>query len=598
MFDSYLAILDDDEFEEHPVQLREFLYSDDYLGLPQLSDIQERIVEAMSQIYHYDTLVKLWGREEADRLRKATFREVILMLGKGSGKDFTSTIAFAYVIYLLLCLKEPAKYFGKPAGDSIHLLNVAINAKQANNVFFKGLLARIQGCPWFEGRYNALADNIQFDKNITAHSGHSEREAWEGYNLLMVVLDEIAGFASQSELDATASARGKSADAIYDMYRASVSSRFPKNGKLALLSFSRFKNDFMQKRYAEVIGEKVTTVRSHKFKLHDDLPDGIEHNEFTIEWEEDKIISYKEQGVWALKKPTWEVNPLIDIEDFKNDFWRKPADALTRFCNMPPDAIDAMFKDVQKVERAFKDIKSGPFNEDWSFRESFVPKENTKYYLHVDLGYSHDRAAVALAHVSEWVLVNYGNNNKHYEPMIVLDAVRWWTPTREQNVDFNEIEKYVVGLKHRGFDIELCTFDRWSSVQFRQRLERDYGMQTDLLSVAKPHYEDLAVAIQEERLIGYDLPIAREEILGLRIIRGNKVDHPSKGSKDVSDAIAGAVYNAVRYTTYDVDQYIEVEFMTPAAPKGDYLAEKKKKQNKPKTIPTDIRDFLEGWEIF
>ena len=35
------------------------------------------------------------------------------------------------------------------------------------------------------------------------------------------------------------------------------------------------------------------------------------------------------------------------------------------------------------------------------------------------------------------------------------------------------------------------------------------------------------------------------EIRRLELVQGKKVDHPSKGSKDCADAVAGAVYNAV-----------------------------------------------------
>jgi hypothetical protein len=34
----------------------------------------------------------------------------------------------------------------------------------------------------------------------------------------------------------------------------------------------------------------------------------------------------------------------------------------------------------------------------------------------------------------------------------------------------------------------------------------------------------------------------------LEIIRGSKIDHPSNGSKDLSDALAGAVYNVIVHT--------------------------------------------------
>lgn len=79
----------------------------------------------------------------------------------------------------------------------------------------------------------------------------------------------------------------------------------------------------------------------YKFKIDNDLPDETAGNEFEISWDEDHIVSYKYPRVYAIKRPTWEVNPTRDINDFKISFYRDPVDALGRFACMPPEAIDA-----------------------------------------------------------------------------------------------------------------------------------------------------------------------------------------------------------------------------------------------------------------
>ncbi len=144
-FDDFLLALQDDHFEEVPVDAKTFVESPDYLNQPGLSDIQYDIVQAMSQIYKKEDLINLLGEEEGARYYdKYTKNEIILQLGKGSGKDFTSTVGCAYTVYKLLCLKDPARYYGKPSGDAIDIINVAINAQQAKNVFFKGFKTKIE----------------------------------------------------------------------------------------------------------------------------------------------------------------------------------------------------------------------------------------------------------------------------------------------------------------------------------------------------------------------------------------------------------------------------------------------------------------------
>ena len=154
MFNEFMEVLQDNPFEETPVDVKTFVEGEDYLGQPPLSDIQYDIVEAMSQIYKEAELQELMGTVEGTKhYKKYTKNELILQLGKGSGKDFVSTVACAYVVYKLLCLKDPARYYGKPTGDAIDIINVAINAQQAKNVFFKGFKTKIEKSPC-QGRLN------------------------------------------------------------------------------------------------------------------------------------------------------------------------------------------------------------------------------------------------------------------------------------------------------------------------------------------------------------------------------------------------------------------------------------------------------------
>jgi hypothetical protein len=547
-----IDMLDGEEFDEKPVDLKTFATHSDYLGLPPLSEYQYTLIEKSSQIYKESTLIKLFGEEEGRIRFKQTANEVVAQLGKGSGKDYCSTIAVSYIVYLLLCLKDPATYYGKPPGDSIDIINIAINSQQASNVFFKGFKTRIERSPWFAGKYSDKAAEIKFDKAITVHSGHSEREAWEGYNVIVVILDEISGFAIENT---TGHDQAKTGVAIYDMYRASVDSRFPDFGKVILLSFPRYKNDYIQQRYDAVVAHKETIVRDHKFKMDVDLPDGTEGNEFEVQWEEDHIVSYKIPKVYALKRPTWEVNPVRTIDDFKVAFFTNPTDALSRFACMPPEAIDAFFKSREKVEKAFNKGHLAVDNfgrlEEW-----FIPDPDKKYFLHVDLAQKHDHCAVAMGHVNRWVNVKVTDTYSQPAPIVEIDAVRYWTPTADKSVDFTEVKDYILSLRTRGFNISVCTFDRWNSHDMMQQLKQ-YGINTEILSVAKKHYDDMAMVVLEERLTGPHIQLLIDELLQLRIMR-DKVDHPRKGSKDLADAVCGAVYNAISRTRFDSNQEVNI----------------------------------------
>lgn len=559
-FLDFFNALSNEDFEEIPVEIEEFVTSEEYLNLPPLSDYQYEMIRNGSQIYRYDTLVRLYGEEKARQRWKETNTEVILQLGKGSGKDYTSTIVCTYIVYLLLCLKDPSRYYGKPSDDTIDIVNVAINADQAKNVFFANLKKRIEKCPWFDDK--VIGDtqiSLEFKKSIRVFSGHSEREAFEGLNLFVAVLDEISGFALES---ATGNHSSKTAIATYNMYRDSVDSRFPDFGKVLLLSFPRFEGDFIQQKYDKgdpdgdwlpAVAEKEVVVRTHTFKLDPDLPDGTEGNEFTIEWEEDHIIRYSRPGVWALRRPTWEVNPTRSIEDFKWSFFQNVGNALGKYACMPSNLEDGFFKSKEKIEAAFSRLNG--VDENGVFHPNFKPKDGVEYFIHVDLAQKHDHCAVALAHVDRWVEFKISDTYSETLPIVVVDAVRWWTPTKEKSVDFKDVVNFIKSVRRRGFKLKLTTFDRWNSHDTMKDLERN-GIKTDMLSVAKKHYDDFLSTMYDDRLFGPAETLLKKELGELRQIK-DKIDHPAKGSKDLSDAVCGAIFNAVSLTPLPENAVVE-----------------------------------------
>ena len=589
MFDEFLEVLKDNNFEETPVDAKTFVEGEDFLGQPPLSEVQYDIVEAMSQIYKLEDLIDLMGEEDGRRYyKKYTKNEIILQLGKGSGKDFTSTVACSYIVYKLLCLKDPARYFGKPAGDAIDIINVAINAQQAKNVFFKGFKSKIERSPWFAGKFNAKAESIEFDKSITVYSGHSERESHEGLNLILAVLDEISGFATEI---GTGNDQGKTADNIYKAFRASVDSRFPDLGKVALLSFPRFPGDFISQRYDAVIAEKESVSKTHKFIMNPDLPEDAEGNYLEIEWDEDTITSYKYPGVFALKRPTWVVNPTRQIDDFKLAFYTDLGDAMQRFACVPTFASDAFFKQREKV-RACMTLRN-PIDSSKRFDETFKPDPNKKYFVHADLAQKHDKCAVAIAHVEKWVSVQVMKDYEQVVPMVIVDAVVYWEPKIEGPVNLSEVKQWIQNLRRQGFDIGMVSFDRWQSFDIQNEL-KSVGMRTETVSVAKKHYEDMAMLIYEERLAMPAIELLFEELTELKIMKNNRVDHPRKLSKDLADAVCGAVFGAISHTPRDQNLEVEVHTFKDRPKQVDELPDNVI-QYKP--MPKDVQEYLQRFDL-
>ena len=101
-------------------------------------------------------------------------------------------------------------------------------------------------------------------------------------------------------------------------------------------------------------------------------------------------------------------------------------------------------------------------------------------------------------------------------------------------------------LKRRGFQVARVSYDGFQSADSMQLLNAA-GVRTKRVSVDRDEiaWRTLRDLIYEARisLPGSDLLV--DELLNLRKLINGKVDHPSLGSKDLADAVAGSVLGAL-----------------------------------------------------
>jgi hypothetical protein len=444
------------------------------------------------------------------------------MLGKGSGKDHCARISMAYTVYLIHCLRDPLIYYGKAHGVYIDLLNLAVNAQQAQRVFFEPLKNLLLRSPYFNkvGFEPRVSEIFFFSKPVRCFSGHSESEGWEGYEVMTIILDEIAAFKTDAELRGETRSKG-SASAIYNMSKLSIMSRFPEVGKVILLSFPRYKGDFIQQRY---------------FNSREK----------------------KEPKTWTIKAATWEVNPTIKREQLESEYIRNPVEARARFECEPPNMEDAYFRDPELVRKAFM-YSEDPVDEEGNFKPWFNKTDGQVRFIHIDLALKRDRAALSMVHCTglKEVKTLMGVENL---PIINVDLVYSWEASVNQEINFASIRQMILDLC-RKFDVAKVTFDRWQSIEMIQSL-RAQGINADFHSVKKTDFDTLMTAIYDTRLRGYwnDL-LVEEELLKLRLFGNNKIDHPSSGSKDLADAVAGAVFVCVENMAIGAE--VEIEILSP-----------------------------------
>jgi len=505
-------------FEFEPVSLDVFVRDKQFLGLPPLSPKQYEAVEYATQIYYPETLRDLKWK----RLRYVA--ELVLLWGKGSGKDFVSRVMLLRIAYLLLALKNPQGYYwGKesPVGlEAIHMLNTASTKDQAGNVFFSPLRRYVQRSPFFKNRAEVLSSEIKFEKAIFLLSGHSEAEAQEGLNPIAVILDEIAAFKTDDEVADLKRLRlrknmPQSASAIYDFATSSIMTRFPKVGKVVLLSFPRFEGDFITTKYAE---------------------------------------GKDDAKVFTSFGATFEVNPVRKKADFAREARLNPARYKCRILCTPEVAEDAFFKNQDALKRAFDKNLPDPLDKSTGrFLPEFFCTDGLPRFGHVDLAKNRCRAAFSFVHaydVKEYNLKTDDGDTIVVEvPLIKLDVLAYFQALPGGEISFERIRSMLLEFtENRGFYIKLLTFDGYQSIQMMQSLEA-HGVTVDLLSIDKSReaYEAWQDAMYDGRFLSYYSKIlVEEEIPFLIDYRGKKIEHRTGRGKDGADAVAGAVLNCMK----------------------------------------------------
>ena len=492
--DKYLMNYDKDIV---PVSLEEFLYSKDYLGL--------NIKLSLGQ---FDVL------KNADSVDASSnkYTEFVLQWGKRGGKDTVVTLLFARTVYLLLCLANPHKKWGILETDSIDLLNVAIAADQAKEIFFNRFSEIVRRAGYktyrqfgFNPDRDIYTKKIVFPKKIIAYSGHSREQSQEGKNYFLAVMDECAGFSPEIK-----------AEGLYKVLKSTINATFSKAGKLVLISYPRYEGDFIQRKYNE----------------------GLTREE-----------------VYTSFGATWDFNPITSKEQFKKDYDRNPQVAAAMYECQPTFSAEAYIKDIEAIQDIIKDTSiKNPIDDMGRYKEWFKPDpyKSYNYCIHIDLGLgkvdetgmsTSDAAGLAMGHLDD-------------TGMVIIDLMKRYVAPPDKEVNFSKIREDIIELRDiRGFNIAKITIDGFQSIDTIQIL-RGLGFNIDLLSIDRNliPYDTLKEKINLRKIKTY--PDFTYIINGVKIdnvliyelerlimINGKKVDHREYSSKDISDSVAGVVYD-------------------------------------------------------
>lgn len=556
----WLADPKHEHFKYRPATIREFCGAE-YLDIAQ--SVRPGVMDALVEIFGDTIDTHLISRS----------REGVFTGGIGIGKTTLASIALPYMVHWVQCLKNPQEFYGLMSGSRIAFMMMSTSERQARDVLFDDVKARIDNSPWFKQyspRDTKFDTRIKFPNDIFIIPGGSEESQFEGYNILGGILDE--GDSHKS------TARKNYAMEGWNTISSRISSRFTNPtlgchmGLILAIGQKKSNEGFMAKKSEDLRVKSDGTVVTMTiweslgwYNFTDNPSDAVIKQEtgnrksFFFDTMRKEILP-KEDVPMELRGASHMIEvPMAYFSDFLND----PVKALRDLAGIPPAANDPFIPQVDRIIEGYEGwhIRYGddqpvggrldkPEFADWFRATDALPRS-----IHIDLAYSGDGDALGMAmgHVAELV-----DTEEEEKPLITFDFLLRMKAKSGQEIMLSDVRKMVYDLKfHRGFNIKWVTMDGFNTTDTMQQFHKK-KINAAYLSVDKSKlpFTDLREAIYERRclfpkyMVKYQHSDEETDLTNIayrelsQLSEGpRKIDHPPTGSKDVADCMAGVVHN-------------------------------------------------------
>jgi hypothetical protein len=599
------ALLDElrySDYEEIPVDIMTFITEERYLGRG-LWIVDDFTGERKCTVFPYwiEKLKEIFPDNTTTR-----YNTVILTGSIGLGKSFIAVVCQLYLLYRMLCLKDPYTYFGLQPIDKItfSMLNVTLEAAQG--VGWDKLQQLLQSSDWFmeRGSMNASRTNPQWmpPKGIELIFGSSNRHV-VGRALFSNFSDEV-NFGVGNNVEKQKAKLKK----MISQIDARMISRFGKGTYLPTMNIIASSKDseqaFMEsyiemKRQNEskttlIVDEPQWVVRNDKGSPNDPgsfyVAVGnkfLAHELLPVNATEKEVEAYREKGYFMLKVPpiyreAFEDNidlALTDNAGISTSSTTKYISGV-RLNQIKTDTYKNSFtKDIIEVGNIPDDIYQYSNFFDLS---KVDPRDLTKpLFIHLDMSLSGDKTGIGGVWITGKRPPVPGQDPSKELEFKVAFSVSIKAPKGFQ-VSFEKNRNFIRWLKDRGFAIKGISSDTYQSAHIQQQLKSD-GFNTKTLSVDRVDsstrsclpYAFFKSAIYERHIQLYkDYELLTNEIVSLERLSDGHIDHPQNFSKDQSDAVCGALFLASSFAdeySYDYGENLEAALAVNGASSDEYL---------------------------
>lgn len=562
-----------------PVTVREFMESEDFMG--ELANTWPSLKSQLEEM-------------NPDVFTGATpIYECLLGGATGTGKTFLSDKSNAYQLYLLTCFDQPQALWNKSRSTRIVLMFMSVSQTVCKRVIYEPFRNDFLAMPYskkFVRHDKYKESSFVLEGNIEVVPALAALNSMVGQAVIGGILDEVNFMARVENSKQVSGPRGlggvyDQAEQVYFNITRRRTSRFPsKNGvsigNICVISSTRYKGDFLDRRIDEMeelnrvgddeISKHIATFRRKRYEVVPEEDYSGKKFKVLIGSENWATRIVEDDEVAGKDYPANGRIELVPIEH-KREFMQNPEDALRDVIGIATDAISAFIKNRSKIvdcmERGEKrglqplldkevwDLQTDGYpvwNRDAVRALANDPKtKNKTLWAHLDLSISGDMAGCAVVRFDGWTNVVDPEDEDivHIRPKFSVIAAFGVQPSGNEEIDPNRMRDFVMQLGTTyGLALREVTYDSFQSHESIMAL-RKAGLRSRTISMDRNTiaYVDLRSAIYEDRLdIVPPADKLWHELSTLEYIADkDKIDHPPKGSKDISDCVAGALQAAI-----------------------------------------------------
>jgi len=455
-------------------------------------------------------------------------REMVLSIGRRSGKTTISACIAAYETYKLIKKTDPQAYYGLPASNNIQIISVATDKDQAG-LLYNEVSGHFRNCAFF-GPYTANNTQsyarFQTPKDVERYGRYIEdptakatlkvtfrscvAKGLRGAGNICVIMDEIAHFTETGQ---------SGAEEVYNAVVPSTSAYSPKDPTDRRIPVGPVEG-------------RVISISSPLGKQ------GLFYKLFNIGMQGGKASS----NMLCVQAPTWEVNPTVPATEFEKHYLKNPTVFFTEYGGEFTDRTRGWLEDSKDLYKCV--------NLKRTVQERGTPRK--PYFMGIDLALVGDGTAIAIGHVEE--------------DKIVLDKIDMIKAgvgkfRDKERLDFDDVADWVLDYTKK-FYITEGIFDQWAGIPFEQALAKRGLSQMKTVNMTKQltsqMFQNFKDMMWDERLDLYDKPnpdvngheAYLEELLELQQTVHSKnlitVEAPQADGKhdDMSDALVRMIWIA------------------------------------------------------